>query len=157
MGHGLTGRAAEECRMEPRFHFSSANSVTILQVRIFRIIAKPCLVPDPGAERLNARTRHNAVLATCGSPWLILTLDWTRKKLDLILKSASLFYQIICVCVMCHIMHLRYCTQDYDYRTQISKVPSMHQRCALSDSVDSVSSVSSCRDTEIVNTCSNHT
>ena len=40
--------------------------------------------------------------------------------------------------------------------TEINKVPSM-QRCALSDSVDSVSSVSSCRDTEIVNTNSNHT
>ena len=94
MGHGLTGRAAEECRIEPQFHFSSANSVTILQVRIFRIITKPCLVPDPGAERLNARTRHKQCCAGDLRVTLILTLDWT---LDLILKSASLFYQIICV------------------------------------------------------------
>ena len=134
--------------MEPRFHFSSANSVTILHVRIFRIIAKPCLVPDPGAERHNARTRQ------CGAGDLRVTVILTgqdeekQKKLDPILKSFSLFYQI--KCVIYHASLILRVTHTA-LHTEINKVPSM-QRCALSDSVDSVSSVSFCRDTEIVNT-----
>ena len=69
------------------------------------------------------------------------------------MKSFSLFYQI--KCVIYHASLILRVTHTA-LHTEINKVPSM-QRCALSDSVDSVSSVSSCRDTEIVNTNSNHT
>ena len=88
------------------------------------------LLPNPALSRIPVQSvsmrGHGTMLCwpPAGHPDPSTGLH--EKNLDLILKSASLFYQIICV--MCHIMHLRYCTQDY--RTQISKVPSM-QRCAL--------------------------
>ena len=109
MGHGLTGRAAEECRIEPRFLFSSANSVTILQVRIFRIIAKLCLVMIP-VQSVSMRG-HGTMRCwpPAGHPDPYTGLD--EKNLDLVLKSASLFYQIICMYVSVS------CISDIAHRT----------------------------------------